>query len=71
MKISQFYIPAMSVFLILSSCQKNHANAQQIGNDGSVETERPNSEYEPAFKGQTRIKAVKTTTAYQVEVLNK
>lgn len=71
MKISQFYIPAMSIFLILSSCKESQANAQQIGNDGSVETGRPNSEYEPAFKGQTRIKAVKTTTPYKVEILNK
>lgn len=71
MKISQFYIPAMSIFLILSSCKESQANAQQIGNDGSVETGRPNSEYEPAFKGQARIKAVKTTTPYKVEILNK
>lgn len=71
MKINQFYIPAVSLFLFLSSCKENHANAQKTGNDGSVETENPNSDYKPAFKGQTRIKAVKTTTAYNVEILNK
>lgn len=71
MKINQFYIPILSVFLTLSSCKKNHVNAQQTGSDGSVETEKPNSEYKPAFKGQTRINAVKTKTPYSVEVLNK
>ncbi|CEJ67737.1 hypothetical protein BN1195_00013 [Chryseobacterium oranimense G311] len=71
MKFNQFYVPALSVFLLLSSCKKNNANAQQTGNDGSVETGKPNTNYRPAFKGQTRIKAVKTTTAYKVEVLNK
>lgn len=70
MKINQFYIPVLSVILTLSSCKKNNAHAQQAGNGGSVETEKPNSEYQPAFKGQTRIKAVKTSTAYHVEILN-
>ena len=32
-----------------------------------VETQKPNSNYTPAFKGQTRIPAVKTVTAYQVD----
>lgn len=71
MKFNHLYVPVLSVFFLLSSCNKNSANAQQTGNDGSVETEKPNTKYKPAFKGQTRIKAVKTTTAYQVEILNK
>jgi glucose/arabinose dehydrogenase len=37
-------------------------NAQQ-----PVETGKPNSDYKPAFAGQTRIGSVKTTTAYKVE----
>ncbi len=32
-----------------------------------VETKAPNSNYKPAFPGQTRINAVKTTTPYKVE----
>ncbi|MES2328708.1 MAG: PQQ-dependent sugar dehydrogenase [Bacteroidota bacterium] len=32
-----------------------------------VETNKPNSDYKPAFAGQTRINSVKTTTAYKVE----
>ncbi|MEY8758101.1 PQQ-dependent sugar dehydrogenase [Chryseobacterium tongliaoense] len=71
MRFNNFYIPALSLFLVLSSCKKNNAHAQQIGKDGSVETAKPNSNYKPAFEGQTRIKAVKSSTAYQVEILNK
>ena len=71
MKVNRFYIPALSLFLILSSCKQSTANAQKVGNDGSVETKDPNSNYKPAFQGQTRIKAVKTSTPYHVEILNK
>lgn len=72
MKINKLYISAVSLFLILASCKEGKVNAQQAGNDGSVETKAPNSpEYKPAFAGQTRIKAVKTSTPYQVEVLSK
>ncbi|WBX99761.1 PQQ-dependent sugar dehydrogenase [Chryseobacterium gambrini] len=72
MKISKFYISAISLFLLFSSCKENKFNAQKLGKDGSVETKEPNSpEYKPAFAGQTRIKAVKTSTPYKVEILNK
>lgn len=72
MKISKFYISAISLILLFSSCKENKLNAQKLGKDGSVETKEPNSpEYKPAFAGQTRIKAVKTSTPYKVEILNK
>jgi glucose/arabinose dehydrogenase len=32
-----------------------------------VETQKPNSNYKPAFEGQTRIAGVRTTTSYKVE----
>ena len=48
--------------LIIFSCQ---SNAQQ----NSVETQKPNSDYKPAFVGQTRIAAVKTTTSYKVDLI--
>lgn len=35
-----------------------------------VETKSPNSSYKPAFEGQTRITGVKTTTPYEVKVLD-
>ncbi|MDB5191581.1 MAG: glucose dehydrogenase [Segetibacter sp.] len=36
-----------------------------------VETRSPNSNYKPAFPGQTRIGSVKTTTPYEGKVLSK
>lgn len=35
-----------------------------------VETKSPNSGYKPVFEGQTRITGVKTTTPYEVKVLD-
>lgn len=35
-----------------------------------VETKKANTDYQPAFKGQTRIGSLKTKTAYKVEVVN-
>ncbi|MFY1048013.1 PQQ-dependent sugar dehydrogenase [Chryseobacterium sp. GP-SGM7] len=37
----------------------------------SAKEEKANTDYKPAFAGQTRIKAIKTQTPYQVEVLTK
>ncbi|MBK1894909.1 PQQ-dependent sugar dehydrogenase [Chryseobacterium paridis] len=71
MKFNKFYVPVLSLFLVLTSCKKNNASAQRVSSDGGVETEKPNSNYKPAFVGQTRIKAVKTSTPYKVEVLSK
>src|SRR4051812_1719611 len=36
-----------------------------------VETNPPNSDYKPAFRGQTRINAVKTKAPYKVSVVTK
>lgn len=35
----------------------------------SVTTEKPNTNYKPAFEGQTRIAAVKTNTAYEGKII--
>ncbi|MCX8533209.1 PQQ-dependent sugar dehydrogenase [Chryseobacterium luquanense] len=37
----------------------------------SAKEEKANTDYKPAFAGQTRIKAVKTETPYRVEILTK
>src|SRR6186713_1348247 len=44
------------------------SKAQQ-SSAASVETKQPNSDYKPAFKGQTRIGAVVTKTSYEGKVL--
>lgn len=64
-----------SVILLLIYCSscRNKATTSSSNNNAdssslpSVETKAPNSDYKPAFKGQTRIAAVKTTTPYNVE----
>jgi aldose sugar dehydrogenase len=43
-------------------------NAAQVGTP--VETKEPNTDYKPAFAGQTRIAGVKTTTAYEGKVIS-
>lgn len=62
----------------LSSCKNNSQKAPETTADGdsistaaSVETEKPNTDYKPAFAGQTRIAAVKTQTPYEGKVLTK
>lgn len=44
-------------------------NDSAIGTDTlpAVETKKPNTDYKPAFQGQTRIGGVVTTTKYQVD----
>ena len=56
------------IFTNLYSCQ-NSNNSEQLSGS-SPEKEKPNSDYKPAFAGQTRIKEVKIKTAYQVDVIN-
>ena len=57
---------------LLYSCQgnSNQQGAPVNENKNSVETQKPNSENEPAFEGQTRISAVQTLTPLKVEVIS-
>lgn len=47
----------------------NTNNTKTDSLDNSVATEKPNTNYKPAFEGQTRIAAVKTNTAYQGTII--
>jgi aldose sugar dehydrogenase len=53
------------------SCANNNIISNNNTSDSSrlppVETKAPNSNYKPAFTGQTRIAGVRTTTPYKVE----
>lgn len=57
----------------LASCQKKPAEtsdtAQADSTSAPVETQKANSDYKPAFAGQTRIGGVKSATAYEGKVL--
>jgi aldose sugar dehydrogenase len=60
--------------ILLTACGSNATNGDNktaTTNDSTnpVETKPPNSNYKPAFPGQTRIGAVKTKTPYEGKVL--
>lgn len=63
--------------LALASCGSPSGQSRENGTDSTatdsayapVETKAPNSDYKPAFKGQTRIAGVKTKTPYEATVL--
>lgn len=61
------------IFIVLMSCGKdNQTDAQnipEVREPSNPETSKPNTTIPPAFKGQTRVKGVKTATAYQTEVI--
>src|SRR6478672_331384 len=66
----------LSIILMLiysASCANNETTSFDNNNNTDtsglppVETKAPNSNYKPAFSGQTRIAGVKTTTPYKVE----
>ena len=55
-----------------SGCTDNKNSAKEINSADTtsfpaVETKKANTDYKPAFKGQTRIGAVKTVTPYKAE----
>ncbi|WP_316784549.1 PQQ-dependent sugar dehydrogenase [Pedobacter frigiditerrae] len=61
-----------SSLMLATSCKKKDKTApveEPVPTNPSVETLPPNSNYKPAFTGQTRIAAVKTTTSYSTNVV--
>ncbi|HSV10733.1 MAG TPA: PQQ-dependent sugar dehydrogenase [Hanamia sp.] len=67
-------LPALLILFSTIGC--GHSTNDHVASSGSqsdttklppVETKSPNSDYKPAFPGQTRIAGVKTTTPYTVE----
>lgn len=64
-KLSLFLLPA---FIIITSCKSND---EQIRNSSPllpVETDKPNTDYKPAFEGQTRVKGT-TPSEFKMEIL--
>ena len=68
------------MLLVSSSCLLYAACGSQTPNNSTtttsnapataVETKRPNTDYKPAFVGQTRIAGIKTSTAYEGKVIS-
>lgn len=67
-----FSVIAAAIFFC--GCSGNNSSANTASAPAAdtttltpVETKAPNSDYKPAFEGQTRVSGVKTTTPYKVE----
>ena len=68
------YIAAVIGTVTLYSCSGNNVQDKKLSKEDSIKAAlealtKPNSDYKPAFKGQTRIDSVTTTTPYKVEKL--
>jgi len=66
------FLSVILIFIYSASCANNETtyynnNSTDTTGLPPVETKTPNSNYKPAFSGQTRIAGVKTTTPYKVE----
>ncbi|HET7117994.1 MAG TPA: PQQ-dependent sugar dehydrogenase [Hanamia sp.] len=66
---------ATTIAYMISSCNSSADRIVQASPSSdttypSVETKPPNTDYKPAFAGQTRIAGVKTATTYQVKILS-
>ena len=63
----------ISITISLIACKSETATGQggNAANTGApVETEKANTQYKPAFAGQTRVAGIVTTTSYRVDLLN-
>jgi glucose/arabinose dehydrogenase len=69
---SVFCISVFAAAIFLSGNSINQLSSITISNVDTtklppVETKKPNTDYKPAFIGQTRINGVRTITPYKVE----
>src|SRR3954471_4608723 len=59
--------------IFISACNSKAPSNNNLASTSAanhpVETKEPNSNYKPAFKGQTRAPGVKTSTPYEAKVL--
>lgn len=71
-QVMRIFLTAI-LFATLSACgQKTNKEVQPISDSPigkPVETDKPNSDYKPAFTGQTRIAGVKTTTPIESKII--
>ena len=60
---------SMFFFLVAAGCNQNNTNKSYDTLMPPVETQKANSNFKPAFAGQTRIGGVRTNTPIKVELL--
>jgi aldose sugar dehydrogenase len=74
MKSIPYFLLAASFTIITACVDKINQPKSNVDTTNHrtapVETEAPNTNYPPAFDGQTRISGIHTKTPYQIEVLN-
>ena len=58
------------VTLLAASFLLSCINETKVSAQNSVETGKPSADYKPAFEGQTRINAIKSSTPYTATVIN-
>ena len=66
------FLPVTVTAFFLFSCGSNsNVDTAESGRDSNapVETQAPNTDYKPAFAGQTRVAGIRTTTPYDVKLL--
>ena len=68
MKKTALFSMVLSTF-VYASCAQSPTEKVSISTSAPVETKTPNSDYKPAFQGQTRVGSVKTQTPYEFKVL--
>jgi glucose/arabinose dehydrogenase len=69
MRYNKALLLAMSISAVISTGYAANVSTRDT-TLAPVETQSPNSQYKPAFKGQTRIGGVKTKTPVAVTVIN-
>lgn len=77
--MNKFFLPSLVTLLFFSACgtnQPDNSQAQVSRADSAtdqmlppVESQKPNTKYNPAFSGQTRIGGVKTSSPFQVKAI--
>lgn len=69
MKVSRTLILLTALFVIVACSDETKEKEEELITGDPVETRTANTNYEPAFEGQTRIGSVVTGTAWKKEIL--
>ncbi len=64
------FISICTLFVFATGCSTHNKAKKGTVNTNAVEQRSANTDYKPAFAGQTRIDSIKTTTPYTVEKLS-
>lgn len=72
------YKATLVLSFLFAACAGNSSDSSTAANennsadttDAPVETKAPNTDYKPAFEGQTRVRGVKTTTPFEGKAIS-